>query len=112
MTAVALAIRIRLLYSTILAFVILWGCISQIHMSKSFQIVASRLRTASQLVPDDEAQAKRRKEFFDRQQAVLTDLESRTRYGFIENPLVGAILLPLGGLGALELSSLLAPYLK
>jgi hypothetical protein len=101
-----------ILYSTILAFVILWGCISQLHMSKSFQIVASRLRTASQLVPDDEAQAKRRKEFFDRQQAVLTDLESRTRYGFIENPLVGAILLPLGGLGALELSSLLAPYLK
>ena len=99
------------LFATILTFLLCWSAVCQVHMSRSFQIVAARFRTATQLMPDVVADAEERQRFFDRQTTLLAELEKRTRYGLLGNPLVDAILLPLGGLGLLEFSSFLAPRL-
>ncbi len=90
------------------------GAAAQYGMAKTFDQVQERLRKGARYTPDTKAPepAAIREKFFKTEMEVFADLQSRTRYKLLENPLFKAVLLPLGGLGVLELSSILASVVK
>ena len=99
-------------FSLVLLGPLVAGAIAQSTMHKSFELVGRNLRRGARQVPDKPDEADPRKDFFGSQKEVLADLEARTRFRFLGNPLVDAVLLPLGGVGILEISTFVAPYLK
>ncbi len=109
-----------ILFSFFLLGPLVAGALAQHNMGQAFELVSERLRKGARYVPDggisedktNTAPAKIRKMFFDQEIEFCKDLEARTRYGILLNPLVKAVLLPLGGVGVLELSSHVASFLK
>jgi hypothetical protein len=85
------------------------GVLAQHCMARVFTVTQERLRRGQSFVAEEN---KKRKAFLDEEVKAAGELEGRTRFGFFGNPLVEAILLPLGGYGVLEFSGVLASLLK
>lgn len=86
------------------------GMLAQHCMARVFTATQERLRRGQRFVA--KTTGNERKAFLDGEVKAAEELEGRTRFGFFGNPLVEAILLPLGGYGVLEFSGILASFLK
>jgi hypothetical protein len=117
---ISIPISEMILFSFFLLGPLVAGALAQHNMGQAFELVSERLRKGARFVPDggfteeraNTSPAKIRKMFFDQEIEFCKDLDARTRYGILLNPLVKAVLLPLGGVGLLELSSHVASFLK
>jgi hypothetical protein len=86
------------------------GMLVQNSMASVFAITQKRIRGAQRFVVSKSQE--QRNAFLSGELKNAEDLQARTKYGFFNNPIVEAILLPLGGYGVLQFSTLFSTLLK